>query len=475
MTKVLHIAAECMPFAKTGGLADVIGTLPRELKRLGMDSRVMMPLHRSIKFEYRESLRYLCNFYLHIGWRSQYVGVATLELNGVQYYFIDNEYYFGGPIYKGGTPEGEQYAFFSRACLAVLEFIDFMPDVIHVNDWHTAVIPALIKGQYQGRPQGNIKTVLTIHNLRYQGKFGLESASDWLGLDQSFFTKDALECYGCANFMKGGIVFADRVTTVSPTYAWEILNPYFSEGLEGVLNQRAEDIAGILNGIDTTEFDPSEDPLISSTFDSEHLAGKQRCKEALTAELGINCRATTPLIGMVTRLTNQKGIDLIKCVFEDLMHDDIAFVILGSGDRDYESFFRAASYAYPGRVAIRNEYNNTLAHRIYAGCDFFLMPSLFEPCGISQMIAMRYGTLPIVRKTGGLADTISPYNQYTGKGNGFAFDTYNAHDMLNIIRMAEGIYWDKAVLTNLIKQAMVVDHSFTASAKLYKKLFDSLV
>lgn len=473
--KILIVGAECAPFAKTGGLADVIGTLPGELSKLGLDVRVMLPLHSQIKRKYVGELRHICNFYVHLGWRTQYVGVESIKIGDIVYYFIDNEYYFGGPIYKGGNAEGEQYAYFCRAALEALPLIGFVPDIIHCNDWHTAAIPVLLRTQYQGAPQGSCKTLFTIHNLMYQGKFSRQFIQDLLGIGDEYFAYEIMGDDAGCNLLKGALKFADKISTVSPTYAEEIKYPYYAEGLEGALNYRAADTIGIINGIDTDAFNPQADEWIEAPYSCKDFSGKQKDKEALFAELGINMPAETPVIGMVSRLTPQKGLDLVRAVLGDIMGENVAFVVLGSGEREYEDFFREAAYRYCGRMAVRTEYNNALAHRIYAGSDFFLMPSQFEPCGISQMIALRYGTLPIVRETGGLVDTVTPYNEFTKEGNGFTFTNYNAHDMLYVIRMALRVYEEADTLRLLRQNAMAEDNSFAASAKEYKQLYLSML
>ena len=472
--KVLLAASEAVPFAKTGGLADIVGALPAALKKQGVDARVIMPLHRQIKDKYKYELRHICNFYIHMGWRTQFVGIETLDLNGITYYFVDNEFYFGGPIYKGGEAEGEQYAFFSRAVVDCLPVIGFMPDVIHLNDWQTAMIAMLLKTTYWNTPQGRIKTVFTIHNLCYQGKFNLAFAKDVFGMSDSNTIMN-IEAYGDANYLKGGLVYADKINTVSPTYADEIKNPYYAEGMEGMLYARQRDLSGILNGIDTDEFDPATDANIPFHYSMKALDGKMGDKKALIDEFNLGVSDSTPIIGMVTRLTSQKGLDLVQCVLNDIMFDDVALVVLGSGEEKYEHFFQEAAYNYCGRVAVRVGYDEALARRIYAGSDMFLMPSRFEPCGISQMIALRYGTLPIVRETGGLSDTVQPYNEYTGEGNGFTFTNYNAHDMLNVIRLAIGVYGQKANWKRLMENAMSEDNSMAVCAKEYIKLYDSVL
>jgi starch synthase len=374
-------------------------------------------------------------------------------------------------IYRGGTFEGEQYAYFCRAVLEALHFADFIPDIIHVNDWHTAMMPMLIKTQYQSRSIRNCKTVLAMHSLGYQGRFDFGFASELLAIDSRYNTPDYFEYYGGVNFMKAGIVFADKLVTVSPTYAEEIRTPYYGEGLDGILNTRADDLVGILNGIDTKIFNPGTDDLIEKSYDENSLDDKQENKKALIEQLGLKIDADKPLIGMVTRLTKQKGLDLVMRVMNDIMEEGAGFVLLGTGDADYENFFRDAWHAFSGRANGMIMFDEALAHKIYAGCDFFLMPSQFEPCGLSQIIALRYGTLPIVRETGGLKDTVKPYNQHTGEGDGFSFVNYNAHEMLDTIRYALRVYNDKDAFRALQKHAMEKDLSFDKSALAYGALY----
>lgn len=470
---VLIVGSEAVPFIKTGGLADVIGTLPPHLKALGLDVRVMLPLHSDIKKKYIGKLEHICNFYIHMGWRTQYVGVEAMNYEGVTYYFIDNEHYFGGPIYKGGEAEIEQYCYFSRAVVDALPAIGFVPDVIHLNDWQCAAVAMLIKTQYANGPQGKIRCVMTIHNLIYQGRANLGLVKDLLNVSDTYATSQYLESYGDANLLKSGLIFADKLSTVSPTYAEEIQNDYFGEGLAGVLNMRSRDLTGILNGIDTESYDPRTDDSISYNYSYETLQDKRKDKEALIDELGLFIDADTPIIGMVTRLTQQKGLDLVMRVLDEMMREDVAIVALGSGDHEYEDFLRGAEHRYKGRVVSWLGYSDQVARRVYAGADFFLMPSKFEPCGIAQMISLRYGALPIVRETGGLVDTVTPYNEFTGEGNGFTFSNYNAHDMLHVIRLALRVYKDKPTLKRLIKNAMAEDNSFKTSAKEYQKLYNS--
>jgi starch synthase len=471
LPSILMTASECVPFAKTGGLADVVGTLTGELKKLGFDIRLMLPFHRVIKDRYRDCVRHLLHFHVDIGGRSQYVGIEQYDWEGVPVYFIDNEHYFGNAIYCGGDFEAEQYAFFSRAVLEALPVLGFLPDIIHVNDWHAAMIPMLIKTQYDLHPQGRCRTVLAIHNLGYQGRFHFGYVAHLLGVEGRYDHPDYIEYHGDASFLKGGIVFADKLVTVSPTYAQEIQTRFYGEGLDGLLQTRVDDLAGILNGIDPQAYNPSTDPMIPYPYDACALAEKQKNKNALISELGMKICPETPLIGMVTRLTKQKGIDLVVRVFDEIMAENAGFALIGTGDKGYEHFFRGVAQRTDNRAVGRTQFNEPLAHRIYAGSDFFLMPSLFEPCGISQMIALHYGALPIVRATGGLKDTVHPYNEFTQEGNGFSFDNYNAHDMLHTIRYALSIYADQQRIKSLRQRAMGQDLSFQKSALAYAKLY----
>ncbi len=468
---ILMTGAECAPFAKTGGLADVIGTLARELKALGFDIRLMLPFHRVIKDQYREHVRHIVSFSVDIGRHSQYVGIELYDWEGIPVYFIDNEHYFGHAIYCGGNFEGEQYAYFSRAVIEAMPVIGFEPGIIHANDWHTAMIPMLLKTQYDLHPQGRCKTVLSIHNLGYQGRFDFGYTARLLDIEGRYDHPDYIEFNGGANYLKAGIVFADKLVTVSPTYAQEIRTPHYGEGLNGILETRADDLIGILNGIDTIAFNPAADPLIPYPFDAASLSEKQKNKEALIAELGLKIDPAMPVIGMVTRLTKQKGIDLVLCVFDEIMDAGPGFVLIGTGDKEYEHFFRGVAHRTGNRAIGLMQFNDPLAHRIYAGSDFFLMPSMFEPCGLSQMIALRYGTLPVVRATGGLRDTVVPYNESTDEGNGFSFENYNAHDMLDTVRYALNIYSNKQRMNSLRKRAMNQDLSFQKSSLAYAKLY----
>ena len=476
LPNVLLASAECAPLSKTGGLADVVGTLPKSLAKLGIDARVITPYHRVIKDKYADRVEHMFDFYCTLGWRQAYVGVEKLVLDGVTIYLIDNEQYFGDKIYRGGQAEGEQYAFFCRAVLDCIPNLDFTPQVLHCNDWHTAMLPMLAKTQYQGGMQAGLKFLLTIHNIAFQGKFGFDYVQDLLNVDSRYYTPEFMELNGCADFLKAGCVFADRINTVSPSYASEIKMPYYAEGLEGILNARSHELSGIINGIDKKVFNPHADKLLPATYDRGHLKGKAVCKAALQERMGLEQRPDMPLVAMVTRMTEQKGFDLVACILDDIMqHEDIQFMLLGSGDERFENFMRAAEYRYKGRLCAYIGYSEELSHLVYAASDFFLMPSRFEPCGLSQMISMRYGTVPVVRQTGGLADSVEPYNRYTGEGTGFGFLNFNAHELLFTTQEACRLYTESPVAWgNLAAQGMAKDFSWRASALEYRKLYRGL-
>jgi starch synthase len=472
LPNILIAAAECAPLAKTGGLADVVGTLPKALKALGIDARVIIPYHSVIKQKYADKAQHMFHFYVDLGWRHQYAGIEKLEVDGVTVYLVDSENYFGDRIYRGDKAEGEQYAFFSKAVLDCIPNLDFAPDIVHCNDWHTAMIPMLAKTQYAGGMQAGLKYLLTIHNIMYQGKYGFDYVQDLLNVDAKYNTPEFMELNGCADFLKAGCVFADRINTVSPTYSREIMTSYFGEGLEGILNARSHQVTGIINGIDKTVFNPHSDRVLPARYDKGHLAGKALCKQALQRKLGLEERPDTPLIGMVTRMTEQKGFDLVLRMLDELMeYNDMQFVLLGSGDEKYESFMRAAEGRYRGRLCAFIGYSDELSHLVYAGSDFYLMPSRFEPCGLSQMIAMRYGSLPIVRETGGLADTVTPYNKFDGTGDGFSFHNFNAHEMKDAVLLALDAYRDRDAMNGLIRRAMEADFGFEKSAEEYARLY----
>lgn len=476
--KILFTASECVPFVKTGGLADVVGALAPVLAKKGHDVRVMLPFYTAISSEYTEKMEFVLSTEIQLGWRRQYCGVLKLEQDGVTFYFIDNKFYFGRQyIYGLGGDEYERYGFFCRSCLNLLPLLDFQPDVIHAHDWQSGMVPALLKIQYADLPfyQG-IKTLFTIHNLQYQGIFGIKEVQDVLGLGNDVFTSDKLECFGCANFLKAAVVYSDIVTTVSPSYAEEITTAYYGERLDGLIRARRESVFGVLNGIDIEEYNPSADKMIAVHFDLEHLEKKAENKAELQKELGLEVNPDIPLIAMVGRLSNQKGLDLVDCVMTEIINENVQLAVLGQGDSRYTNLFSWAEQQYPGRMAARFAMDHQLAHHLYAGADFFLMPSLFEPCGLSQMIAMRYGTIPIVRETGGLRDTVLSYNEYTGDGNGFTFMNYNAHDMLNVIRWALRFYREKPeIIQKLRTVGMKGDYSWDVSAAKYEELYRKLI
>ena len=477
-TNILITGSECVPFVKTGGLADVIGSLPKYFDKEHYDVRVMMPLYTCIPDEYRSQMEYVTHFYTGFLWREQYCGLKKLELDGVLYYFIDNESYFGGSgpySYMGG--DIEKFSFFSRMVLSVLPLIGWKPDVIHCNDWQTGLIPVYLNDYFQGDLFfHNIRTIFTIHNLKFQGTYDVETIMNKTGLSAYYFTSDKLEAYGNGNLLKGGLVYSDRITTVSKTYADEICTLEYGEGLDGLLRAKREKLRGILNGIDTSFYDPANDPSIAAGFSVEDpFPGKAANKAALQHELGLNEDPNTMLIGIISRLTDQKGFDLIGTVMEELMRDNVQIAVLGSGEYVYEEMLRNFASRYPGRFSTSIFYSEPLSHRICAGADAFLMPSRFEPCGLSQLMSLRYGTLPIVCETGGLTDTVAAYNEITDEGTAFSFARYDAWDMLNTIRYAERIYFDRRENWNrMVVRAMKQDFSWDASARQYEKLYDEL-
>ncbi len=472
LPKVLLASAECAPLAKAGGLADVVGTLPKALKKLGIDARVIMPYHHNIKMRYRDKVEHMLYFTCRFDWRDVYVGVEKLVLDDMIVYLIDNEEYFGDVMYRGGRAEIDQYAYFTRAVLDAIPVLDFQPDILHCNDWQTGLMPLIARTQYPGGMQERLKFLLTIHNIAYQGKWSFDYIRYLLGVDERFNTPEFMELNGCADFLKAGCVFADRINTVSPSYAEEIKMPYYAEGLEGILNARSAELTGIVNGIDTVVFNPNADPLIPAKYSRGRLKGKAECKRALQERVGLEQNPDVPLFAMVTRMTEQKGFDLIAAVIDDLMaNSDMQFMLLGSGDGRFEEFMRGAEQRWKGRLCSYIGYNEELAHLVYAGSDFYVMPSRFEPCGISQMIAMRYGTVPIVRETGGLRDTVKPYNQFTGEGTGFTFSNYNADELREKIWEAMGCYHNDEIMKGLISHAMSEDFAFDRSAEEYARLY----
>ena len=479
MKKILFVSSECVPFIKTGGLADVAGELPKYIDRENYDIRVIIPNYRVIPEKFKQNFVYKTHFYMDLGWRRQYVGILETELNGVKFYFVDNEYYFNGDRPYGNILEDlEKFAFFCRAVLSALPSLDFRPDLIHCNDWQTGLIPVYLKDVFsQNEFYRGIKSIMTIHNLKFQGVWNKKTVKDITGLSDYYFAPDKLEAYGDANYLKGGIVYADYVTTVSETYAKEIQTPFYGEKLDGLMRARANCLSGIVNGIDYSEYNPETDKCLWYPFNVENFRKvKPKNKKELQKELGLEVDEKKFMVGLVSRLTDQKGLDLIEYVMEELCSDDMQFVILGTGDSKYENMFRHYEWKYKGRVSSSIYYNNDRAHRIYGSCDAFLMPSLFEPCGLSQLMSMRYGTIPIVRETGGLNDTVEPYNEYESTGTGFSFRNYNAHEMLDAVRYAKHVYYNnKREWNKIVDRAMTTDFSWSGSARKYEELYNRVL
>ena len=481
MKKILFAASEAVPFIKSGGLADVVGSLPKALDSQYYDVRVILPKYACMKQEIKDKMEFVLNFYMDFDWQQMYVGVLKAEDRGITYYFIDNESLFSTEtIYTGDALfEIKRFAFFSKAVLSALPLIDFQPDIIHCHDWQTGLIPVYLKERFQGDLFfHDVKTVMTIHNLKFQGRWNVQEVEDITGLSGYFFTPDKLEFNKDANLLKGGLVYADAITTVSPTYAEEIKTSFYGEGLEGLMNARSGDLRGILNGIDYEEFDPANDPLIAYPYSIQNFRKvKVKNKLALQKKLGLVEDEKCFLVGIVSRLTDQKGFDLIAHVLEEILATDaIQVVVLGTGEERYENMFRYFDWKYHEKLSANITYDNTLSHMIYAGADAFLMPSLFEPCGLAQLMSLRYGTLPIVRETGGLKDTVKPYNKFEGTGTGFSFANYNAHEMMRTIRYAEQIYYDKKREWNkIVEHAMSENFSWDVSAKQYQLMYDWLI
>lgn len=467
---ILYTASEALPYIASGGLADVAGSLPAAINAEGHDCRVVIPYYGQIKQELKEGLTYLTNFTVPVAWRNQYCGVFVGNIDGVTYYLLDNEYYFGRNGLYGFYDDAERYIFFSRAVLELLHYIDFKPDIINANDWQTALVPVYydIFYRYQAGYE-DIKTVFTIHNIQYQGQYGLEMINDIMGIP--LYHTDLLSYDGDVNFMKAAIEVSDRVTTVSPSYAWEILDPWYSHGLDRILVHKQYKLSGILNGIDQSIHDPETDPNIVKHYSLNDKSGKAVCKMKLLEEMGM-APGKEPVIGIVTRFVSHKGLDLIKYVFEDIIRLGFKFVILGSGEKIYEDFFQEMHYRYPDRVGVTIGFVPALSKRIYSGVDIFLMPSQSEPCGLAQMISLRYGTIPIVRETGGLRDSI--HDAGASGGNGFTFKTYNAHDMLDACTRARAYYDDRMKWGKLVNLAMKEDFSWKKSAKVYIDLYENI-
>ncbi len=474
--QIVFASAECAPFVKTGGLGDVAGSLPAALVRAGAEVIVMVPKYATIKDEYKAQMEHFSDFYVSLGWRNEYCGLEKLEHDGVTYMFIDNERYFARDYPYGFFDDGERFAFFSKAITESLQHLPagFECDILHCNDWQTALAPVFLREFYQGLPlYDRVKTVFSIHNVAFQGQFSDTVMEDILGVAHIPAAASQLRCDACSiNYMLGALRYADAITTVSPTYANEIQTPEFGEGLDGVLRERSYALQGILNGIDVAGFDPATDKRIAANYTVEDRSGKAVCKAKLQEELGLEVRDDRPLMVMVTRLTRQKGLDLVMYALDRILAGGVQVAVLGTGDRDYENGLRYFQDKYPGTMAARIEFDPALSQRMYAAADMFLMPSKFEPCGLSQIIAMRYGTLPIVRETGGLKDTVIPYNEFTGEGTGFSFSNFNGDEMGDAVFRAARLFWDNRDAWNqLVTQAMSQDFSWTRSADKYLDLY----
>jgi starch synthase len=474
--KILFVSPEVSPFIKTGGLADVSGALPRALKKKGHDVRVVLPEYKKISYKYVKDFEHVADFRMKMVWRDKYVGVNRLDYKGVPTYFIDNKFYFfRDSIYENGDKE-EQYAFFSRAVLEMIKEIDFKPDIIHCNDWQTGPLSLMLKDNYQIYDfYKDIKTVFSIHNLAYQGKFEPGVVHDVLGVSNYHITSGNIMHDNLVNYIKMGIMYSDIINTVSETYAQEIKTKYFGEGLDYILNVRGNDLYGIVNGIDYDEFNPKNDESIYKNYDKNNIEDKYENKLQLQKDMGLKQDKDIPVVSIISRLVEQKGNDLFPPIIDSLMNENLQFIVLGTGNYQYEDFFRYVENKYPDKMRAKMTYDANLAQKIYAGSDMFLMPSRFEPCGLGQLISMRYGTVPVVKETGGLKDTVIPYNEYEDEGYGFTFSDYNAHDMLHTIKRALTIYHDKDVWRKLVKRVMDQDFSWKKSANKYEELYKKIV
>ena len=473
---ILFASSEVAPFIKTGGLADVAGSLPQALAKQGHDVRVILPLYERIGDEWRQQMDYLMNYNIHLAWRTPYCGLFELKRDGVTYYFVDNEYYFRRYDIYGHYDDAERFAFFSRAVIETPGHVGFVPDVIHCNDWQTALVPIYLTYERNVVPElRETKTVFTIHNIEYQGRYGRDLLEDVFGLNVGYFNEGMLSYYGDINLMKGAIFASDYVTTVSPTYAEELHFDFYAHGLAGVVVENSYKIRGILNGIDVNRYDPSHDERLHKTFSVNSMGGKAECKRVLQEMSGLEQRPDVPVIACVSRLVSHKGFDLVAEALPDIMGMDCQMVVLGTGEWRYEETFRGAAFQYPNRFSAQIMYSDAFSTAIYGGADLFLMPSVAEPCGLSQMIAMRYGTLPVVRETGGLRDSVQPYNQFTGEGTGFTFANINKDEMMHVLGTAVGVYYDNKEAWNaLMKNAMTADFSWDRSAGEYEEVYHGI-
>lgn len=480
MKNILFVASESVPFIKTGGLADVVGSLPECFDKEYFDVRVMIPKYVCMHQDKKDMMKYVTHFYMDYNGKSQYVGILQAEYNGIIFYFIDNEYYFNGdtPYSADARFDVEKFIFFDKAALSALPLLGFRPDIVHCHDWQTGFIPVYLKDSFrQGEFFQDMKSIITIHNLKFQGTWDVKTVKQFSGLPDYYFTSDKLEAYKDANMLKGGIVFADAVTTVSETYAEEIKTPFYGEKLDGLLRAREKDLRGIVNGIDYSVYDPEKDEYIQYRYNAKNFRKEKiKNKTLIQEQYGLEKDEKKFMIGIVSRLTDQKGFDLVECIMDELCQDNIQIVILGTGTEKYENMFRHYDWKYADKVSANIYYSEELSHKIYAACDALLMPSLFEPCGLSQLMALRYGTVPVVRETGGLKDTVLPYNEYDSSGTGFSFTNYNAHEMLATIRYAEKIYYDRRREWNkIIDRDMAADFSWSHSAAKYTEMYDWMV
>ena len=477
MKNILFVASESVPFIKTGGLADVVGSLPKYFNKDEFDVRVIIPKYLSMPWHFTERLEYLTNFYMDIGYRHKYVGIFRLVQDGITFYFIDNEAYFGGYKPYGDLKyDLEKFSFFSRAALSALPVIGFRPDIVHCHDWQTALVPIYMKDSFRGGEfYQSMKSILTIHNLKFQGVWDVETIQALTGLSDYYFTIDKLRVEKDGNLLKGGIAYADYVTTVSESYAEEIKTPFYGEKLDGLMRARSNNLCGIVNGIDYDVYNPATDDRIDFKYDARTFRKeKYKNKVALQKQLGLEVNKDKFMIGIVSRLTDQKGIDLVAYIMDEMCsRNDIQVVVLGTGTAEYENMFRYFDWKYGSNVSANIYYSEDMSHKVYASCDAFLMPSLFEPCGLSQLMALRYGTIPVVRETGGLKDTVWPYNKFEGTGTGFSFSNYNAHEMLGAIDYAKYVYYNnKREWNKLVDRAMAADFSWKNSAKKYENLYN---
>ncbi len=479
MVNIVYATSEAVPFIKTGGLADVVGAMPKYLSKKKYKAFVFLPKYQCIDEKLSKNLKFVCSFYMDLAWRKQYVGILEGNYEGIKYYFIDNEYYFAGDKpYNMIHEDVEKFSFFSKAVLEALFYLNLKPNVIHCNDWQTGLIPVYLKELFKDNYFYNgIKTIFTIHNLNFQGRWAVNAIQDATGLPEYVFTDKGIEAYGEANYLKGGLVYSDYVTTVSPTYARDICTPEGGVGLDGVLRNKGNHLFGIINGIDYKIYNPRQDKKISANYDARELKGKKKNKRDLQKMLNLPQKSDAFVVAMVSRMTDQKGFDLVNYVLDDLVNNyNIQFVFLGTGEKYYENSLKYFHEKYPDKVSAQIGYSEEVAHKYYAGADAFLMPSMFEPCGLSQLIAMRYGTVPIVRETGGLIDTVEPYNEFENNGTGFSFANYNGEELASTIKYAYDVFCNhKRMWNNIIRRDMTFDFSWKASVQKYEELYDSLL